>query len=77
MELSAEILKDMSIIAEDDNATSKLLRYVRKLAKSVCEKRNSQDITDIIASGLRQVKMEQEGKIELKSLESLINELGS
>lgn len=77
MDISAQIIKEMSIIVEDDSAMNKLLAYVRKLARSVHEKRQGDDITEHIANGLRQVKMAKEGKIELNSLDNLIDELES
>lgn len=65
----------MSIIVDDDNAMHKLLTYVRKLAKSVHEKKYENDITRHIADGLRQVKLAREGKIQLNTLDSLLDEL--
>lgn len=76
MEISAEIIKEISVIADDENAMRKLLRYLKKLTKNVHERKMAEDITENIANGLRLVKMEKEGKIKLNSLENLINELG-
>lgn len=75
MELSAQIIKEMSIIVDDNNAMTKLLKYVRKLVKTTTRNVESKDITDIIANGLREVKDFQDGKIRLNTLDSLINEL--
>ncbi len=75
MDISAQIIKEMSTIVDDDSAMTKLLAYVKKLAKSVHEKKYEEDITLHIANGLRQVKLAKEGKIKLNTLENLINEL--
>ncbi len=74
MDISAQVIKEMSTIVDDDNAMTKLLAYVKKLAKSVHEKKE-EDITSHIANGLIQVKLAKEGKIRLNTLENLINEL--
>lgn len=75
MELSAQIIKEMSIIVDDNNAMTKLLKYVRKLVKTTTRNVEANDITGIIANGLREVKDFQDGKIKLNTLDSLINEL--
>ena len=38
MDISAQIIKEMSTIVDNDSAMNKLLAYVKKLAKSVHEK---------------------------------------
>ena len=75
MEISAQIIKEMSTIIDDDGAMNRLLAYVKKLAKSVHEKKNEEDITIHIANGLRQVKLAREGKIRLNTLDNLLDEL--
>lgn len=75
MDISAQIIKEMGTIIEDDGAMTKLLAYVKKLARSVHEHKYENDITDHIANGLRQVKLAKEGKIRLNTLENLIDEL--
>lgn len=75
MDISAQIIKEMSIIVDDDNAMTKLLAYVKRLAKSVHEKKYEDDITIHIANGLRQVKLAKEGKIRLNTLDNLLDEL--
>ena len=65
----------MGSIVDNDNAMTKLLAYVKKLAKSVHEKKQEDDITIHIANGLRQVKLAKEGKIRLNTLDNLLDEL--
>ncbi len=74
MDISAQVIKEMSTIIDDDSAMTKLLAYVKRLARSVHEKKE-EDITSHIANGLRQVKLAREGEIQLNTLENLINEL--
>ena len=38
MDISAQIIKEMSTIVDDDSAMTKLLAYVKSLTKSVHEK---------------------------------------
>lgn len=75
MDVSAQIIKEMSTIVDNDSAMNRLLSYVKKLAKSVQEKKQEEDITMHIANGLRQVKLAKEGKISLNTLDSLLDEL--
>ena len=75
MDISAQIIKEMSTIVDNDGAMNKLLAYVKKLAKSVHEKKYEDDITIHIANGLRQVKLAKEGKIQLNTLDNLLDEL--
>ena len=75
MDISAQIIKEMGSIVDNDNAMTKLLAYVKKLAKSVHEKKQEDDITILIANGLRQVKLAKEGKIQLNTLDNLLDEL--
>ena len=75
MDISAQIIKEMSTIVDNDGAMTKLLAYVKKLAKSVHEKNYEEDITIHIANGLRQVKLAKEGKIRLNTLDNLLDEL--
>lgn len=76
MELSAEIIKEMGAIVDDNNAMTKLLKYVRRLSRKVnSENPGSEDITSKIANGLKEVKMAQEGAVKLNTLDHLINEL--
>ena len=75
MDISAQIIKEMGSIVDNDNAMTKLLAYVKKLAKSVHEKKQEDDITIHIANGLKQVKLAKEGKIRLNTLDNLLDEL--
>ncbi len=75
MDISAQIIKEISTIVDDDNAMNKLLAYVKKLARTVHQKETENDITGHIENGLRQIKLAKEGKIRLNTLENLINEL--
>lgn len=75
MDISAQIIKEMSTIVDDDSAMNKLLAYVKKLARAVNEKKYEDDITTQIANGLKQVKLAKEGKIRLNTLDNLIDEL--
>lgn len=76
MELSAEIIKEMGAIVDDNNAMAKLLKYVRRLSRKVnSENSGSEDITSKISNGLKEVKMAQEGVVKLNTLDHLINEL--
>ncbi len=75
MDISAQIIKEMGSIVDDENAMTKLLGYVKKLAKSVHAKQYEEDITMNIANGLRQVKLAKEGKIQLNTLDNLLDEL--
>ncbi len=74
MDISAQIIKEMGSIVDDDGAMTKLLTYVKKLARSVHEKKED-DITSHIANGLRQDKLAREGKIQRNTEDSLFNEL--
>ncbi|MDE5585549.1 MAG: hypothetical protein K2I92_04300 [Muribaculaceae bacterium] len=75
MDVSAQIIKEMSTFVDNDSAMNRLLAYVKKLAKSVHEKKQEEDITMHLENGLRQVKLAKEGKIHLNTLDSLLNEL--
>lgn len=75
MDISAQIIKEMGSIVDNDNAMTKLLAYVKKLAKSVHEKKQEDDITIHIANGLKQVKLAKEGKLQLNTLDNLLDEL--
>ena len=75
MDISAQIIKEMGSIVDNDNAMTKLLAYVKKLAKSVPEKKQEDDITIHIANGLSQVKLAKEGKLQLNTLDNLLDEL--
>ena len=75
MDVSAQIIKEMSTIVDNDSAMHRLLAYVKKLAKSVHEKKQPEDITMHLANGLRQVKLAKEGKIRLNTLDSLLDDL--
>lgn len=75
MDISAQIIKEMSTIVDNDSAMTKLLAYVKRLAKSVHDKNYEEDITIHIANGLRQVKLAKEGTIHLNTLDNLLNDL--
>ncbi|MDE6337266.1 MAG: hypothetical protein K2L34_11915 [Muribaculaceae bacterium] len=72
MDITSQIIKEMSTIIDDDRTMNRLLNYVKKLAKSVHEKKYKEDITINIANGLRQVKLAKEGKIRLDTLDNLL-----
>ena len=72
MHIQAQILEEMKQIENDDLALNKLLTYLRNLVKS---RNDANAVNDSIVRGLKEVKLSQQGKIQLNTLENLINEL--
>lgn len=75
MELSAQIIKEMSVIVDDNNAMTKLLKYVKRLVRDTSDRNKVDNLTYRIGESLREVKESKEGKRTLNTLDSLLDEL--
>lgn len=85
VQLQQSILHDVASLFDNTDAMKKLQKYLRKLkekeiAKDVKEEMTTaekEEILDDIREGLRELKLAQEGKIQLQSAEDFLHELRS
>lgn len=81
MELSAEIIREMSRIVDNNDAMSRLLKYVKKLVRQTQiseidnEAISEKELLIHIEKGIKDIKLAKQGKINLKTAEELLNEL--
>ena len=73
---SAELMRQIDYISEDETLRARLRRYVAKLAQQRTEKTASQArLEESLKQALREVKMEGEGKLTMQSWEEFEEEL--
>lgn len=85
MSLNAELLQQLSYIVDDESAMKKAMRYIKKLALQVKEAAMAEDDgyrprtkAELLADfdqSCKELKLNLEGKLELKTLEEALNEL--
>ena len=71
---SAELLRQIGYLADDENSLKKLLAYTKKLVtkKKEAEEEPVQTKEEILAEEL---KLHREGKKKFKTLDEVLNEL--
>lgn len=77
---SAELLRQIGYLADDENSLKKLLAYTKKLVtkKKEAEEEPVQTKEEILADfaeACRELKLHQEGKKKFKTLDEVLNEL--
>lgn len=77
IELNQSLLNEITSISDNENMLRKVLNYVRRLRKQEEETEyiTKEEVLDGIRTGLREVKLAKEGKIELCSARDFLNEL--
>lgn len=77
IELNQSLLNEITSISDNENMLRKVLNYVRRLRKEEEETEyiTKEEVLDGIRTGLREVKLAKEGKIELCSARDFLNEL--
>lgn len=86
MNLNAELFRQLSYIAGDENAMKKAVKYLKKLAVQIKEATSVEEEepyrprtkAEVLADfdlACKELKLNLEGKLELKSAEELLNEL--
>lgn len=78
-EINAEVYRNLSRLAGDENRMKKVLRYVISLAeKKEAEEApvmSKEDIKESLAGSVAELRLANEGKIKLQSWEEALNEL--
>ncbi len=77
---SAELLRQIGYLADDENSLKKLLAYTKKLVtkKKEAEEEPVQTKEEILADfaeACRELKLHREGKKKFKTLDEVLNEL--
>ena len=73
---TAELMRQIDYISEDETLRTRLRRYVAKLAQQRTEKTASQArLEENLKQALREVRMEGEGKLSMQSWEEFEEEL--
>ncbi len=87
MNLNAELFRQLSYIAGNENAMKKAVRYLKKLAVQMKETtatdeeeekyrpRTKAEVLADFDQACKELKLNLEGKLELKSLEEALDEL--
>ena len=77
IELNQSLQNEITSISDNENMLRKVLNYVRRLRKQEEETEyiTKEEVLDGIRTGLREVKLAKEGKIELCSARDFLNEL--
>lgn len=84
MNLNAELFRQLSYIADDENAMKKAVKYLKKLALQLKERAEEEEAyrprtkTEVLADfdqACKELKLNLEGKLEFKSLEEALDEL--
>ncbi len=78
-EINAEVYRNLSRLAGDENRMKKVLRYVISLAeKKEAEETpvmSKEDIKESLAGSVAELRLANEGKIKLQSWNEALNEL--
>lgn len=80
MNLNAEIFRNLSYIADDENCMKKALQFIKKLAAQKASKEeykpaSKEEILIGVKQACKELKLHKEGKLEFKSAEELLDEL--
>lgn len=86
MNLNAELFRQLSYIADDENAMKKAVKYLKKLAMQIKEAttveeekayrpRTKEEVLADFDQACKELKLNLEGKLELRPAEELLNEL--
>lgn len=86
MNLNAELFCQLSYIAGNEHAMKKAVRYLKKLVsqvqasatveeKEACKPRTKEEMLAGFDQACKELKLNLEGKLELKLAEELLNEL--
>ncbi len=78
MELNAELLRNLSYIADDEKSMKKVVKYIKKLISKKAEEDASQSKAEILADfdqTCKDMKLYKEGKLKLQSWEDFRNEM--
>lgn len=86
MNLNAELFRQLSYIAGDENAMKKAVKYLKKLAVQIKETaateeeeayrpRTKAEVLADFDQACKELKLNLEGKLEFESAEELLNEL--
>lgn len=86
MNLNAELFRQLSYIADDENAMKKAVRYLKKLVSQVqasatveeeeaYKPRTKEEVLADFDQACKELKLNLEGKLELKTLEEALDEL--
>lgn len=85
MNLNAELFRQLSYIADNESAMKKAVKYLKKLAVQIKETaeveeeaykpRTKAEVLADFDQACKELKLNLEGKLELKSAEELFNEL--
>ena len=74
---SAELLRQIGYLADDENSLKKLLAYTKKLKREAEEApvQTKEEILADFAEACRELKLHREGKKKFKTLDEVLNEL--
>lgn len=86
MNLNAELFRQLSYIADDENAMKKAVKYLKKLALQLKERaaveeeeaykpRTKAEVLADFDQACKELKLNLEGKLEFKPAEELFDEL--
>lgn len=86
MNLNAELFRQLSYIAGNEGAMKKAVRYLKKLVSQVqasatveeeeaCKSRTKEEVLADFDQACKELKLNLEGKLELKPAEELLDEL--
>lgn len=87
MSLNAELFRQLSYIADDEGAMKKAVKYLKKLVAQVqtaateaeeeeaYKPRTKEEVLADFDLACKELKLNLEGKLELKSAEELLDEL--
>lgn len=87
MNLNAELFRQLSYIADDENAMKKAVKYLKKLALQLKESaaaaeeeeayrpRTKAEVLADFDQACKELKLNLEGKLEFKSAEEALDEL--
>lgn len=84
MNLNAELFRQLSYIADDENAMKKAVKYLKKLALQLKERAEEEEAyrsrtkAEVLADfdqACKELKLNLEGKLEFKPAEELFDEL--
>lgn len=78
MELNAELFRNLSYIADDEDSMKKVVKYIKKLVSKKEEKEDCMTKEEILAefdTACKNLKLYKEGKLELQSWEDFRDEM--
>lgn len=78
MQLNTQIYNSLGELSTNEDYLKKAANYLKKLVEKMHvyeSENNKSEVIESLDRALREVKLHQEGKLELKSAEDLINEL--